>query len=168
MPPPISNITNQRFGRLVATSRIGKTRNNVGLWLCKCDCGADKVVRVDVLKRGISQSCGCLAVELTKSRSTTHGETGPNKTKEYDAWTGFKNRCDNPNNKDYHRYGGRGITYDPRWAVYENFLEDMGRCPNDLTLDRIDNNGNYCKDNCRWSTRQQQMLNRNKWQWQKQ
>lgn len=78
----------------------------------------------------------------------------------YKSWSCMKYRCDNSNGPDYHNYGGRGITYDPNWKSYENFRNDMGRKPEGLTLERLDNNGNYCKANCVWATRTQQNNNR--------
>ena len=84
-----------------------------------------------------------------------------NKTTEYSSWNAMKNRCNNPNHKSYARYGGRGITYDPTWNDFERFLKDMGPKANSkLELERIDNNKNYCKENCRWATHKEQTRNR--------
>jgi hypothetical protein len=83
------------------------------------------------------------------------------KTAEYKSWASMKSRCDNPNNTYYSRYGGRGITYETRWGNFEEFIKDMGNMPLEkMELDRIDNEGNYCKDNCRWATRKEQTRNR--------
>ena len=81
-------------------------------------------------------------------------------TPTYKSWSSMKQRCDNPTNKDYINYGGRGITYDPRWKAYSAFREDMGKKPEDLSLDRINNNSNYTKENCKWSTKIEQNNNR--------
>lgn len=85
----------------------------------------------------------------------------------YVSWTKMKIRCNNPNQTYYDYYGGRGITYDPRWETFEPFLEDMGERPDGYSLDRIDNDGNYTKANCKWSTPSEQAYNRRPWKWKK-
>lgn len=90
-------------------------------------------------------------------RTTTHGKCG---TRAYKAWAEMKKRCDNPTQMHYHRYGGRGISYDPKWSSFEGFLEDMGEPPNPKdTIDRINNDGNYTKDNCRWISHKENCRN---------
>lgn len=91
------------------------------------------------------------------SGRVTHGES---KTRTYRIWSGMKNRCNNPNNKRYAAYGGRGIKLDPAWETYEGFVADMGHAPDDMSIDRIDNDGDYTPDNCRWATLTQQARNK--------
>lgn len=124
-----------------------------------CACGNTTTARLEAITAGHTKSCGCLQPEAVIQNQTKHGMC---RTPTYYAWQGFKDRCNNGGNKHYNNYGGRGITYDPRWEDFENFLEDMGECPDTLSLDRIDVNGNYCKDNCRWADRTIQSHNRRK------
>lgn len=122
------------------------------MWLCRCDCGTEKIVYKQNVVRGLSKSCGCYNDEMRGKSSITHHEASRyTKTKEYRIWTGIKVRCYNKNCKAYPLYGGRGIKVCERWMKYENFLEDMGRCPDKMSLDRINNDGNYEKSNCRWA-----------------
>lgn len=115
-----------------------------------CPCGKIFVVRLSNLRRG-QKSCGC------KKGNFKHGMKG---TRPYRIWRNMKDRCTNPKNKDWHRYGGRGISYCPRWSEFKKFWDDMHNgYSKDLTIDRIDNDGNYCKDNCRWSTLLEQAAN---------
>jgi hypothetical protein len=150
------DLQKQRFGRLFVLRRA----TNIGLqcaWLCRCDCGGRKVVRGHSLRRGETTSCGCLVREGWMHR--THGKR---KTKEYNSWEHMKQRCLNPRNAAYARYGGRGITVCKRWLnSFENFIADMGSCPKGKSLDRWpDNNGNYKRGNCRWATASEQAYNR--------
>jgi len=145
------DLTNQTFGRLTAKKY---TQNK---WLCVCSCGSSKLVTSYSLRKGITQSCGCLHSEVVIARNTIHAAHG---TKAYRIWTNMKDRCTNPNNKAYHRYGGRGITVCERWLKFDNFLADMGQPIENLTLDRIDNNKGYSPRNCKWSTCMEQARNR--------
>ncbi len=152
------DITGQRFGRLVAVSHVLiKGRNS---WFCDCDCGNKTVVEIYNLDKGVTTSCGCLYKKMVGDKFRKHGMSS---TKIYILWRGMRNRCRNPNVKGYERYGGRGIKVDPRWDSFEHFLEDMGPKPSDEhALDRIDNNGDYTKENCKWSTKCEQAQNRRK------
>lgn len=155
------NLAGQRFGRWTALKRSENKCGRV-MWACKCDCGKVRDVISCNLVAGKTKSCGCLDVEVLVARSTTHGDTkGGYPTKEYRAWRHMLNRCHRKVEPNYNDYGGRGITVCGRWrGSYENFLEDMGRCPKEMSLDRKNNNGNYEPSNCRWATNQEQAGNK--------
>lgn len=146
------DLTGERFGRLLVVERTG-SRNGNALYKCVCDCGEVSYVKSNNLFSGTSKSCGCLERELRKARITTHGLT---KTRLYRIWDNAKKRCYGTTHKEYHRYGGRGITVCEEWkndfkAFYDWALAH-GYAEN-LTLDRIDNDGNYEPHNCQWLTR---------------
>lgn len=154
----IVDRTGQRFGRLVAIELAGKSSLCHALWLCKCDCGNEKVVLNDSLQSGRTLSCGCYSVDINRELKTTHGLSH---TVEHSIWQSMIDRCYNKNANKYKNYGKRGISVCERWLEdFENFYEDMGVRPDGLTLDRIDVNGNYCKENCRWATNDIQKDNR--------
>lgn len=171
MRPNIRDLTGQRFGRLVVLGlepgSVSAPRRRHLLWRCQCDCGTVTLSRGDALTSGRTKSCKCLNRDLFISNvlpaQLKHGDARKGaESKEYDAWIHAKQRCLNPRNAAFDNYGGRGIEICQRWIdSFENFLEDMGRCPPGLTLDRWPNNdGNYEPGNCRWATRLQQAQNR--------
>ncbi len=148
------DITGQRFGRLTAVSRAESDGSNAW-WLCLCECGAQARVRLCHLKSGSIKSCGCGPKGRHRSQ---HGMTY---TRVYRIWRQMHQRCENPKAEGYENYGGRGIKVDTRWDQFPNFFEDMGECPSKgHTIDRIDTNKGYGKDNCKWSTWKEQHRNR--------
>jgi hypothetical protein len=162
------NITGKQFGlwRVLAIHpervRHGRARRAVSvLWLCRCECGTERLVFGTNLRRGLSTSCGCRKDEKTRERNARHGHAYRGKvTSAYSRWVTMLQRCFNPNHKDYHLYGGRGVTVCERWLDFVNFLADMGEPPPGLSLDRINVNGDYEPNNCRWATASEQARNR--------
>lgn len=154
---PIKDLTNQKFGRLTALRTNGKNKKGNYLWLCQCECGSEKTIASSDLLTGNSTSCGCYAIEGRREKATTHGMS---KTPEFKAWLHIKERCYG-NSKDAVNYKERGIKVCQRWLdSFENFYADMGDRPSsNHSIDRINNDGNYCPENCRWATKEQQMLN---------
>ncbi len=149
--------TGKRFGRLIVLERAPNNKWGQSRWLCLCDCGEKTVVYSIHLRSKRTQSCGC----LNREKRTTHGHTVRGRSsKVYSVWRAMVQRCTNNSYKQWENYGGRGIRVCERWLKFENFLEDMGDKPEGYQIDRIDNDGGYFKENCRWATRRQN--NRNK------
>ncbi len=133
-------------------------------WECMCDCGNLTTVEQAAITYGATKSCGCLQKEkarLSTIRPGMYGKThGYTNTPTYRSWNAMNTRCKNPNTDNFKHYGGRGIQVCDRWNNFENFLNDMGERPDGKTLDRIDVNGNYKPENCRWATYSQQSRNK--------
>lgn len=154
----IQNITDETFGRLTAKEYMYTEKGKSSTWMCVCVCGKEVPVELSSLRNGNTQSCGCLRIERSRKKNTSHNMSD---TSEYHAWDNMKRRCNNKNNPEYKNYGGRGIRVCDGWSEsFENFIEDMGRKPSKrYSLDRIDNNKGYFKENCRWTDANTQAIN---------
>ena len=139
-------------------------------WKCICVCGKETIVSAYKLKSGRTKSCGCFLIDSVKETrkrlpraALRHGHSAGGKTsKTYQSWFAMIQRCTNKNNKRYEHYGGRGISVCERWLKFDNFLKDMGDRPDEMTIDRINVNGDYEPSNCRWADSKTQSLNKQK------
>jgi len=152
------DLSGKQFTRLNVRSLSHVGRKGKTYWECRCECGKERIVSSDNLRSGHTKSCGCLAKEQLGAKHYVHG-MGDSRV--YGIWRHIINRCTSRKNIQYHNYGGRGIKVCDKWQTFEGFWEDMKDGYSDnLSIDRIDNDGNYCKENCRWATTKVQSRNR--------
>lgn len=157
------DLTGKKYGRLTVLNREPNKKTHTDMWKCQCDCGNFIITRASSLKRGTTQSCGCLQKEVLSKMSSKHNMTH---TRLYSIWRGMKARCYSKNMKEFEIYGGRGIKVCNEWLDKENGFMNFytwataNGYKDNLTLDRINNDGNYEPNNCRWLTMKEQAYNR--------
>lgn len=159
------DLSGKKFGRLTVSHET-QTDKAHRHWTCRCDCGAEIVVGHPALKRGATQSCGCLRRESTSEKMTVHGNARRGmRSRAYGIWSGMLARCGIESATGFARYGGAGVLVCERWHTFTNFLADMGDPPDGMSIDRIKNELGYELGNCRWATSQTQNENRRSVRW---
>lgn len=160
------NLIGEKYGRLTVVA-FDRVQNRKAYWKCACDCGLSVIVPTNNLRSGNTSSCGCLRRERAQQRgldNTKHGESHSKRTRLYTIWCGMRQRCNNPNRDAYKWYGSKGVTVCEEWQDYEVFKEwalSHGY-EEHLSIDRIDANGAYCPENCRWLTNSDNTARANK------
>lgn len=151
------DLVGKVFGRLTVLGESGRSERGSVLWDCSCQCGNSCKVISSSLNSNLITSCGCLYKESRKTCNRKHGKS---KSREYNAWAAAKQRCYYKKHDFYADYGGRGITMCEQWInSFETFYKDMGDCPQGMSIERVDFNGNYCPENCKWDTASNQGYN---------
>lgn len=146
------DLTGRKFGRLKVINIVGRTKWGNVLWLCKCDCGKEHIAASNKLINGKTRSCGCFAIEVRSQKATKHGLTAGGKPRTFVIWSDMKARCYREHDINYRNYGERGIKVCEEWKEFSSFhlWAIKNGYSDDLSLDRIDGDGNYCPENCRW------------------
>ena len=160
------DLVGEKYGRLTVVG-FDRIQNHKTYWHCVCDCGLTVIATGNNLRSGNTKSCGCLQREKaaqTGKRNAKHGESHDNRTRLYSIWCGMRQRCENPNRDAYPLYGGKGVRVCDEWSEYEPFKKwaMANGYADDLSIDRIDSNGNYCPENCRWISRSENTARANK------
>lgn len=150
------NLIGQRFGAWMVQRRGSIEDSTQTAWVCLCDCGTERVVVSQSLREGLSKSCGCQKSRMIADSKIQHGRSG---TRAYQTWSDMVRRCTNPDVSNWFLYGGRGIKVCDEWMMFENWNADMGDPPPGLSLERINNDGNYERSNCKWATVAEQNRN---------
>ncbi len=162
MGKPRIDLTGQRFGKLLVLGFAEEQRGYASRFLCLCDCGNKKVVMGQNIKSGSTASCGCRQIERGRELGRGQRKYSESQKSCLRSWKAMNSRCRNEKNVEYRNYGGRGIKICKRWNSFWKFYEDMGDRPKGTSLDRINNNGNYEPNNCRWATPLEQSRNTRK------